>query len=206
MVISNDPGIWVSAILIVFAYSYIFKENPLFRIAETTMVGVAAGVMFAMGIDSIKRLGLLPLIEQGMYINIIPLMMCFMIFARFTKKYRFIARLPIAVLIGSGFGAGIMTTIAAEIIGQTTGLFSPIPSDPFGAFTVIIIPLMAVSVLLIFTYSRPHTGGLGMVTKFGTYVMMIALGANFATMTATRATYVITRLQVIFYDLLGIVI
>jgi hypothetical protein len=204
--VSLDIGIWTAAILIIMGYSFIIKDNPLFRFAEATMIGTSAGVLAVQGLENIKRLSWTPLVVKAEYINLIPILIGLLIFFRLSRRYSYLSRIPVSFLIGSGIGVSITTSIAAEIIGQIRGLFTPMPTSAFEIFNTIFIPASLIGVLLFFTYTKEQTGTLGIITKFGRYVLMFGLGANFGNMIMTRATYVIINLQKIIYDWLGILI
>jgi len=205
MTISSDPGMWVGVLFIVAAYSIIIKDSPLYRFAERTVVGVTAGVLTAQGIDNIRKLAWMPLMD-GAVVNIIPILIGLLMFTRISKKYSYLSRYPIVLMLGSGIAAGMVRSIPAEIITQTTGLFTSIPSGAtlLNILDLIIVPLFAATTLLFFTYTREHTGGLGILTKIGRYAMMFGLGANFGNMVATRTSYVIQPLQTVLYQWLGI--
>ncbi|HET7498416.1 MAG TPA: hypothetical protein VFM00_08955, partial [Candidatus Eisenbacteria bacterium] len=36
-------GIWISALLTLFAFSFLYKDNPFFRFAESLFAGVSLG-------------------------------------------------------------------------------------------------------------------------------------------------------------------
>ena len=42
---SHDPGIWVGALLTLFVFSFLYKDNPFYKFAEHLFVGVSAGVL-----------------------------------------------------------------------------------------------------------------------------------------------------------------
>ena len=203
--VSSDPGIWVSAILIIMGYSLVIKDNPLYRFAERTLVGATAGVLAVQGLDNIKKLALTPLME-GHLINVVPLVVGVLIFFRISKKYAYISRIPLAMMMGSGIAVGMVRSIPAEIIGQIKGFFVPIPAgtDVFAFINILFAPIIMAASILFFTYTKEHTGTLGLITKLGRYSIAFGLGANFGNMIMTRTNYVIQPLQTILYKWLGI--
>ena len=40
---SHDPSVWVTALLTLAVFSFLWRENPVFRFAEHLLVGVSAG-------------------------------------------------------------------------------------------------------------------------------------------------------------------
>jgi hypothetical protein len=41
--LSADPGVWIAAALTLFIFSFLYKDNPLYKFAEHLFVGVSAG-------------------------------------------------------------------------------------------------------------------------------------------------------------------
>lgn len=50
---SGDPWVWLSAILTVAILSYLFKDNPFYKVAEYLFVGVAAGYYLSIQFDNV---------------------------------------------------------------------------------------------------------------------------------------------------------
>jgi len=202
--ISTDIAVWISSMWIIFCYSFIIKDSPLFRFCESTMVGVATGVFFVIGFDNLKKLAWLPLVNNNQYLNIIPLILGLLVYTRLVKEYAYLSRIPLAFLIGCSFGASMQRDIAALIVQQLKGLLGPFPTTPLGIINVVLLVVGIIGTLLVFTYTVERKGPFKTVTTIGQCLMMFAMGSNFASLITMRATYVITRLQVIVFQLLGI--
>src|SRR5437867_7090525 len=41
--VSTDLSVWIAALLTLFAFSFLYKDNPFYRFAEHLFVGVSAG-------------------------------------------------------------------------------------------------------------------------------------------------------------------
>jgi len=203
MEISTDISIWISALWFFLIYSFLIKDSPLFKFAESTSVGVAAGVAAAVAFNRILTLGWLPMIDGGLITNIIPLLIGPLIFAQMSRKYRHISRIPLAFMLATGIGVTVMRNIETSIMTQVQGLLI-VPTDPLGWFNAIIVLVGCICTLLVFTYTKEHTGLLGWATKIGTWTIMIALGTSVGTGITMRTTYLLGRLQLIFFDLLGL--
>ena len=64
---STDPVIWVSSILTVIGFSYLFKENEFYKAVEHLYVGVAAGYTVVMGYTNVVNKVWKPLTEKGQF-------------------------------------------------------------------------------------------------------------------------------------------
>jgi len=202
--ISMDPGTWVAAFMIITAYSYIIKDSPFFRFAQSTMVGVTVGVVAAQGVENIKKLALTPLSLKGEWIGLFPILIGLLLYTRLHKKYYFLSRYPLAIMVGSGIGAGIGRDITSRILGTTIGLFSSWPSNPIDIFGAILVIVSFVGVFAFFTYTKEHTGSYGILTTIGRYAFMLHLGIRFGSTLYNRTSYVLIMLQKVFWDWLGL--
>ena len=200
--ISTDPGVWLSVIFFFFVYSFVIKDNKLFRFAEVTSIGTAAGILTATAFNNIQKLGIEPLLNQGKVLMLVPLLAGLLLFARLNKSIAYLSRIPLAIMIGSGLGVGLMPTLAAQVIGQIGGLMT-VPSTPLGVIDQIIVVVGVVSTLLLFSYTIEHKGSVGAVTKIGTAILMFSLGVTYGVGITSRSTYLIDRLQKLFFELLG---
>ena len=48
MTISGDFGVWIAALLTLCVFSFLYKDNPLYKFAEHLFVGVSAGYYIAL--------------------------------------------------------------------------------------------------------------------------------------------------------------
>ena len=65
MRISGDLGTWIAAIATIGIMSFVFKDNPLYRIVENVYVGVSAGHALVLGWINIRDQGITPLTSEG---------------------------------------------------------------------------------------------------------------------------------------------
>ena len=202
--ISTDITIWIGALWVIFVYSFIIRDNPLFKFCEATMIGTTAGVFTVIAFDNIKKLALLPLIEKQAYINMIPLIIGILMFAQVSRRHIYLSRLPIAIMLGGGIGVAMSRTITSNIVKQLSVIMVKLPKTPYEILNIIILIVGLLGTLLVFTYTRERKGPFGWVTKIGEYLMMAAMGSTFGLLITMRVTYVITRLQIIVFDLLGL--
>lgn len=201
--ISTDLGTWVAALLTLCAYSILYKENPFYRFAESTVIGFGVGYGFCRTIDSLRRLTYINWLE-GNYISIIPVLLGLTLYMRFIPKYRWVQRTALAFATGVGMGLGIQRAVHSQLILQISGALTPIPSDLVGAFTWIVTTVGTITVLLYFVFAHLKSESIQPVRTTGRYLLMIALGAAFAGGTLTWVTDIIVRVQFLLLDWLGL--
>ena len=91
---SRDPVIWVSAIVTIIAFSYLFKENELYKAVEHLYVGVAAGYTLVMGYNNIVSKVWTPLSRDGNFVVLIPAVIGLMLYVPYiSKQYSWICLL-----------------------------------------------------------------------------------------------------------------
>ena len=66
-------GAWVATGLTLFIFSFLYKDNPLFKLAEHLYVGVSVGYTIVKAYDTvIVHLIVKPIVEQGEIALLIP--------------------------------------------------------------------------------------------------------------------------------------
>ena len=186
--VSVDPSVWIAAFFTIAATSYAFKDNIVFKFAENTFIGVAAGHTIVMGIKNIRDYGWTHIMD-GEMIYVIVLVLGVMLYARFSDTYYWLYRYPIAFLVGNGVGISIRAAIHSDFIVQVRATASPLIADSaLGTVNAIITFVGVVTALshFIFTQEKMHEGTLGMVPKLGRWMMLLAFGASFGNTIMSR--------------------
>jgi hypothetical protein len=202
-----DAGIWIQAILYVFVWSLAIPgENRFYRFAEYTLIGVTAGYAMVQGIKTIIDTSFQPVLTGQIYM-IIPIVLGFSVYLLYTKNYKYVSRWPMALMIGSGIGVTIRAIPRVRIIEQVTASFLPILGvDPFTAFSNLVLIVSTVVTLFYFFTTIEHKGNYGKVTKFGRYIIMILLGANWGSQIMMRSTMFIGNMSFMIRDFLFVLL
>lgn len=170
----------LTATLIIMVWSFLYRENIFYRIAEHIAVGSFFGYTLYMGIRALYDKTFTPLISTGNPALAIVTFFGILMWLRLIPKIRWISRIPIALLAGISMGVAVRGAISKQIIAQAK-MGSWIAGDIMTSINNIIVSVFTVCVLLYFIYSREHTGPLGVIAKIGRYAMMIAFGAILGT-------------------------
>ena len=162
-----DFSTTVAAILSLFIFSFLYRDNPFYKFAEHLLVGVSVGYFLVISIDNV----LVPkiadrLLRQNDWSVIVPLLAGALILARLIPKWSRWSQLALAVVIGVGAGVAIPATLQAQILTQMKAtMFSFIPPEnSIGWLYIlerIVILLGLTSVLAYFFFSKEHKGALG---------------------------------------------
>ncbi len=212
---STDPGIWLAAILTLCIFSFLYKDNPFYKFVEHLSVGVSAGYWLVIIIrQSLKQTFLDPLIQGqwqlvpgklGIFLLIFPAFMGILLFTRFSNKWAYIARYPIAMLWGIGVGASIPLSLQNYIIRQLQATMVPITFNSWEDVGSLFIAIGVITGLVYFYFSKEHKGAFGGAAKVGIWILMIGFGSTFGFTVMARVSLLIGRVIFLMKDWLGII-
>jgi hypothetical protein len=124
--------IWsiVGFLLTAMILSYIFGDNPFFRLATYLFVGVTAGFVTITVITQVLVPQLwLPLVSgslTGRLVALVPLLLSFILLLKMFPPFARYGNIPMAYLVGAGaailIGGAVLGTLFPQIIG-TINLF-----------------------------------------------------------------------------------
>jgi hypothetical protein len=202
-------GAWVATGLTLFIFSFLYKDNPLFKLAEHLYVGVSVGYTIVKAYDTvIVHLIVKPIFEQGEFALLIPVAIGMLMLTRYVPKAAWLSRYAFAFIVGVGSGLAIPRTISSFILKQVEDTVRPLLSlaggdgvtfsmnllNPSSSINVIIILIGVSSVLFYFFFSIEHSGPGKIVAKTGVMFLMIAFGAAFGYTVMARMSLLIGRL------------
>ena len=194
-------GTWIAAIGTLGLMSFAIKENPFYRLVEHIYVGIGAAHSLIMGWEVLQNSAFTPMIDNGDFLKIIPVVVGLLLYTRFMKGQMWLSRYPMAVLVGIGVGLTIKGTIGAQIINQVKATMIPLNS-----LDNIIIVFGVLTVLMFFYFTRKNTNPVfNTSSRIGRYVMMIAFGALFGNAVMGRMSLMIGRVNFLLGEWLGII-
>lgn len=171
---------WVAAILTLMLFSFLWKENKFYRIAEHVGVGAAAGHATLIAINSIQTSCLKPL-QKGQLLFAIPLILGLMVFLRLSKKFGWVSRYPMLFMTGTGIGVMLGAIMEGQIIGLLKVTVADIfVENAFLAFSALITLVGFVTTLSYFIFTKEHTGTLGKSAKVGRVFIMASFACNWS--------------------------
>jgi hypothetical protein len=174
----------LSVVITLSALSFLWKENIFYRYIEHIYVGFAAAHALISAINYLQNRNVTPLLE-GDLLLIIPLLMGLMLFLRFFKSTEYIARWPLAFLIGGQIGLGIAGRVSGNLINQVKGTILPLSSI---SNIIIVIGVFTGVTHFIFTQKYSENKIVSYVSKVGRQIILVYLAATFAQVTLTRLT------------------
>ena len=215
MALSGEWGVWIAAILTLFIFSFLYKDNPLYKLAEHLFVGISAGYYVVLQLWSVIWPNcILPIAHREDFWMIIPGVLGILLFSRFVPPIAWVSRYSLAVIIGAF--AGIKTTghAQADLVTQVQSTLLPILPMTLGDGTVItwatalnnfLFVLGLVTTLVFFFFSTEQKGGVKAAARLGVWYLMVSFGAAYGFTVMARISLLIGRFTFLLDDWLGIV-
>jgi hypothetical protein len=201
-------GVWVAAALTLCIFSFLYKDNPLYKFAEHLFVGVSQGWGVAITYYNVVKPNMIDaVVHDHRYWTLIPIAIGFMWFTRFIPGVRWMVRIPIAWIVGWGSGISITAVIQGFLLPQMQATFLPVVAATakghvawWTSFNNVLLIVGVITTLAYFYFSREHKGLLGGASKVGIYFLMAAFGAGFGYTVMARVSLLIGRMQFLLFE------
>ena len=206
----NVLGTWLGVLFTFAIFSFLYKDNPVYKVAEQIFVGLSAGYWFVYTIYNVLKPNLWDPITTDFRHNailIIPTILGIMMLMRLFQKVDWLSRYPIALLIATTAGISFLRFLKSDVLAQLTAtMINPFAGDNW----VVIVGqiLMVVGTFTGVTYfyfSKKHEGVFGVSAKIGIYFLMVSFGAAFGYTAMARISLLIGRLQFLLGDWLHLI-
>lgn len=221
-------GLWVGAFFTLFIFSFMYRDNPFYKTAESTVVGVSAGYYMVVGFWTTIVPNLLGKLTPGLmqqwampgispepgsesWVYIVPLIMGGMLLMRLVPRASWISVWPLAFIIGTTAGLRMVAFLEADFLSQIENSIVPFVVLESGnvnywkSFENIFSVVSILACLVYFFFSIEHTGAVGKVSKFGIWILMITFGAMFGMTVMGRIALLAIRLEFLFKDWLNLI-
>jgi hypothetical protein len=208
MNIATNPWIWVSAILTLGIFSFLYKENPFYRVCEHLFVGISNGYSITFVWHRVLMPALIDPVAQGQRLWLIAVAIIgALYFTRFIPKISWLVRIPIAIVMGYGAGASIPRAIDASIIEQVraTIVTKSTFASVYNGIWALIILFGVIATVSYFFFSRERKGIFKPLSYTGIIFIMLGFGASFGYTVMARISLLIGRLTFLLRDWLGVI-
>ena len=186
----------VAALLTLAIFSFLYKDNPFYKIAEHLMVGTTAGYWVVILYHNTFKPNVLTKLDAGQWYYIIPTILGLLMWTRLVGKWSWISRYPLAFYLGIATGVAIPLEMKAKIIEQLDGSVHLITwmhtpqATMLGTINNSLILIGVLAGLVYFFFSKAHKGVTGGVAQF----------ASFGFTVMARISLLIERLQFLLFD------
>jgi hypothetical protein len=190
--------VWVNAFLTLCILSFLYKDNPFFRFAESLFAGMSLG--YYIGIVTVQTLqpNLISPLQESFtgnlhYLLLIPMALGIMLYFRYVARVAWVARIALAVYIGYYVGVLMMQKLHGQVLPQTRDTIMPVTTGGIEALWNLVIIVGVFTVLIYFYFSIEHKGVVGKLSRVGIWFLMISFGASFGYTIMARISLLMGR-------------
>ena len=202
-------GTWLAGFLTLAIFSFLYKDNPVYKLAEHIYVGVSAGYWLIY----VAFFDVYPMLIQGFqnetglekWILLVPGVLGLIMLSRWFPKTAWLSRWPIAFTVGVGAGLGITANIQGYVMPQLQATLLPVTGWNIVSLNNVILTVGVITTILYFYFSKPHKGALGWMARVGIVFIMVSFGASFGYTLMARISLLIGRLYFLLSDLLHVI-
>lgn len=199
----NNPWFYntVGAIFTLMIFSYLWKENAVYRLAEHIFVGLSGGyIVVTNWHTTLKPVFQTEIPVDKQYYLITAVIVGLLMYTRYFSKIAWLARIPMSIWVGYGVGYTLVFQ-PAPFINQITNSFQKFSSAGttwYGTNTVnnvlFFVFLICTMMYFFFTVKRDNPVMAGGATV-GRWVLMLAFGSAFGNTVQGRISLFIGRVQ-----------
>lgn len=198
----------VAGFLTLSIFSFLYKDNPFYRLAEHIFAGLTAGYYVGLVWQSVIIQQLwIPISTESRWSLIIPAMLGLLMFTRFFDRFSYLSRTSLAFVMGNTAGIFLLQQLHGLVLPQTLAtIINPLSgSRLFGLLPGgLIIFFGVITTLIYFYFSKEHKGLLGGTARVGIIFIMISFGAHFGYTVMARLSLLIGQVKFVTVDWLGL--
>ncbi len=197
--------IWIGAFVTLALFSFLYKDNPVYRLVEHVFAGLSAGYYWGLIWDTVLQQQLYgPIVNNQKYWLFVPGILGLLMFARLKKSWSWVSRISLAFVMGNTAGIFLITQLHGFVLPQMRSTMTPqLVNGSADIILTVIVVVGVLSTLIYFYFSKEHTGVLGATAKVGIWFIMIAFGAHFGYTVMGRVSLLIGRVQFLVEDWIG---
>jgi hypothetical protein len=203
-------GIWLGAYFTLSIFSFLYKDNPFYKLAEQIFVGLSAGYWLIYNIYNVLISNLFdPLFTDfsHKWLLLVPFALGLMMLLRLIPKTQWLSRYPIAMMVGTSAAIYLLLSFQSDFINQISAtIFNPFVSsswvDTVGNLLLVVGTLCGV---YFFYFSKKQEGAFAVPSKLGIWFLMVSFGATFGYTVMARISLLIGRLDFLLRDWLHII-
>ena len=111
-------GAWVSIFLTLCVLSFLYDDNPFYKLAEHLFIGTSIGIIVVKQIHGVLIPNLFDRLVDGQWSYLVALALSAMLFAKVIPGKSWLAHLPIAFVVGVYSGRSIPAYAQADLLTQ----------------------------------------------------------------------------------------
>jgi hypothetical protein len=221
-------GLWISAFFTLAVFSFLYRDNPFYKVAESVLVGVSAAYWMVIGFWDVLVPNLIgkiwPAVVQAWAMPglsgpeavaspsyIVALVLSVMLLWRLAPRGGWISRWPLAFVVGTTAGLKLIGFLHGDFLVQIRNTILPLvvldagQVDFWASVQNLLIVVSVLCCLVYFFFSFEHSGAVGAAAKVGIWVLMITFGAAFGYTVMGRIALLAIRFEFLLDDWLWLI-
>lgn len=224
---SGSVGVWLAAFFTLGILSFLYRDNPVYKICESIFVGVSAAYWFVVLYWQIVYPKILLNLRDATakaaagggwddrWLYLIAAVLGVMMLMRLLPRGGWISRWPLAFIVGSTAGLYFITYLQSNAINQIHNTLVPLGGPGAGSFFGLPLPFRVdwnglfifagtFTGLVYFFFSVEHRRTAGALARVGIFFLMVTFGASFGYTVMSRMSLLIGRMDFLLADWLGL--
>jgi hypothetical protein len=216
--LTRTVALWTAAFFTLAIFSFLFRDNPAYKVAEAVLVGVSAAYWMVVGFWEVLVPNLLGKLSPGIVQAwampglagpeaerdlgyIVPLILGIMLLWRLLPRGAWISRWPLAFIVGTTAGLRLIAFLHGDFLAQIRNSIVPLvvftagSFDPWQSARNVILVAGVLCCLVYFFFSFEHKGAIGTAARVGIWFLMITFGASFGYTVMGRIALLAIRLE-----------
>ncbi|MBN1505101.1 MAG: hypothetical protein JW952_08585 [Candidatus Eisenbacteria bacterium] len=190
-------GTWLAAFFTLCMLSFLYKDNPFFRIAESFFAGLSLGYYIGIVANQTLKPNLVLPLADNFSANWHLLFaggLGVMLYFRYIKRVAWVSRWALAVYVGYYVGVNMMQKLHGEVLPQVGDTMLSLSWSGIGTLWNVVMVVGVLSVLIYFYFSAEHKGAVGGISRVGIWFLMVSFGAAFGYTVMGRISLLIGRM------------
>ncbi|MBC8099227.1 MAG: hypothetical protein H7Y11_07270 [Armatimonadetes bacterium] len=206
-------GTLASFVLTLMVFSYVLGDNVLYRLAVYCLVGLSAGFLAIVTVESVLIPWFSRTIGTGVPVNIgiglLPVLLATFLLLKTSSRLGRLGNLAVALLVGIGAAVGLVGAISGTLLPLTTQTGASVRGD---TANTLIVFIGVICTLVYFQYSgarRTMTGRgvrilpIGLASAVGQGFIVVTLAAVYAAAIITSLTIFSERIAFLLAQVTG---
>lgn len=196
-------GVWIAAFLTISALSFLYKDNPFFRFAESLFAGVSLGYYVGIVLDQTLMPNLIAPMRENFAENwdlLVPGILGVLLYMRYVAKIAWVSRYALAIYVTYYIGVEFTRKIHGEVLPQLARAIQPLTGLNRPTLLALVYIVGVFSVLIYFFFSKEQGPVTKRIARLGVWFLMVSFGAAFGFTVMGRVALLIGRLNFLIHD------
>jgi len=137
----RTAGVWFAALMTLAVLSFLWRDNPVYKLAESVVVGVSAGYWMIVAtwdtlvpklagalLPAWTKAHLMPSLESAGvdWWGLVPLGLGMLLLCRLSARVSWLGIFPLAFVVGTFAGLRFVQNVESDLLAQVATMFEPL--------------------------------------------------------------------------------